>query len=276
MQEDSVKIYPGITQSLGIAGIVILAMLVSFPVSYFLKDLLRKEVLFLVEYVVIMGTAFGIVWFLRKKFTGQTSFKLKTGSPRLIALSLLVAIATLVGVVIHLSYLTTQIIPMPDFFKEVLERLGDIRHWANVLAIVIAAPVLEELIFRGIMLDGLLKKYSPATAIFVSSFFFALIHLNPWQFVTAMIIGILIGWVYYHTRSLSLAILIHLANNLFVTLLEFIYPSQDVWEGELSVVEFFGGWVPLVFIAGTSLMVLAAGLVLMKREFVNLKSAGKL
>lgn len=154
--------------------------------------------------------------------------------------------------------------------------MGDMNHWANLLAVVIAAPVLEELIFRGIMLDGLLKKYSPFTAILVSSFFFALIHLNPWQFVTAMIVGMVIGWVYYHTRSLSLAILMHMVNNLFVTLLEFIYPSQDVWEGELSVVEFFGGWVPLAIITGVSLMVLGAGLFIMKREFASLKSEGKI
>ncbi len=276
MQEDSVKVYPGISQSLAIAVIVIFSSVLILPVNFFLKDVFVKEVNFFVGYLVSMGGAFAIVWFIRKNITGQAGFNLKTGSSRLVGLSLLAAIATLMGVVIPLSHFTTQIIPIPDFFKEVLKSMGEMRHWANVLAVVIAAPVLEELIFRGVMLDGLLKKYSPATAIFVSSFFFALIHLNPWQFVTAMIIGILIGWVYYHTRSLSLAIVMHMANNLFVTLLEFIYPSQDIWEGESSVVEFLGGWVPFATIIGISLVVLAVGLFLMKREFATLKSAGKI
>lgn len=228
-----------------------------------LKDLLETEVLFLIEYLAIMGAAFGIVWFIRKKITGQTSFRFRTGGSRLVGLSLLVTIVTLFGVTIPLSHFTMQLIPVPDFFKKIFESLGDMNHWANVLTGVLVAPVLEELIFRGIMLDGLLKKYSPATAIFVSSFFFALIHLNPWQFVTAMIVGILIGWVYYHTRSLSLAILMHLANNLVVTLLGFIFPNQDAWKGDLSLVDFYGGWVPLTIITGTSLVILVVGLVLM-------------
>ncbi len=249
-------------------------MLMALPVNYLLKDLLETEVLFLVEYLVIMGTAFGIVWFIRNKSTGQTGFSFRTGSSRLVALSLLVAIVTLVGVVLPLSHFTLQLIPMPDFFKKIFETLGDMNHWANVLVIVIAAPVMEELIFRGIMLDGLLKKYSPATAIFVSSFFFALIHLNPWQFVTAMIVGIVIGWVYWHTRSLSLAILMHLANNLFVTVLEFISPSQDAWEGDLSLVDLYGGWIPFAGITGISLVMLGVGLLMMNREFFRLKIAG--
>lgn len=45
---------------------------------------------------------------------------------------------------------------------------------------VIAAPVLEELIFRGMMLEGLLKKYSPVTSIIISSILFGVAHLNPW------------------------------------------------------------------------------------------------
>lgn len=273
MQENSVKIYPGIRQSLVIVFIAILSMLLSLPVNYLLKDLLSKEVLFLIVYLMIMGTAFGVVWLIRKKVSGQTSFSFRTGGSRLVGLSLLVTIVTLFGVTIPLSHFTMQLIPVPDFFMEMLKSMGE-RHWANFLAIVIAAPVLEEFVFRGIMLDGLLKKYSPATAIFVSSFFFALIHLNPWQFVTAMILGILIGWVYYHTRSLSLAILIHMANNLIVTLPEYISPTQDAWEGDMSLVDFYGGWIPLTIITGISLVILVVGLVLMNREFFRLKSTG--
>ena len=72
---------------------------------------------------------------------------------------------------------------MTDFFREmmremVLEMASD-QGLLMFIALVIAAPILEELIFRGIMLDGLLRIYSPTKAVIVSSLLFGLIHLNP-------------------------------------------------------------------------------------------------
>lgn len=78
----------------------------------------------------------------------------------------------------------------------------------------VAAPVLEELIFRGIVLKGLLKNYSPWVAIGQSALLFGLIHINPVQIVGAGLIGLLLGWLYYRTRSLWLCMAGHSLNNL--------------------------------------------------------------
>src|SRR5690606_30966839 len=94
--------------------------------------------------------------------------------------------------------------------------------------IVIAAPILEEVIMRGIILDGLLKRYSPVRSILFSSFLFGLLHLNPWQMVSAMVIGIFAGWVYYRTRSLALPILIHATNNLSAFSMGYIMQDAPV------------------------------------------------
>lgn len=86
------------------------------------------------------------------------------------------------------------------------------------LQALIGAPIFEELLFRGIILMGLYKKYnnSPKKAIIVSSTIFAVVHLNIPQGINAFILGIILGGIYYYTKSMKLAIFAHFVNNFFV------------------------------------------------------------
>ncbi|MBN2596009.1 type II CAAX endopeptidase family protein [Labilibaculum sp.] len=105
-------------------------------------------------------------------------------------------------------------IPMPDILMEMFKEMLQPNIW-GFLTVVVAAPILEEFLMRGIVLDGLLRNYSPWKAIIWSSVFFGVIHLNPWQFITAMIAGIAIGYLYWKTKSLFLCMFIHALNNGF-------------------------------------------------------------
>jgi membrane protease YdiL (CAAX protease family) len=78
---------------------------------------------------------------------------------------------------------------------------------------VIAAPLLEELMFRGIILDGYLKNYKPWHAILVSAFLFGLIHGNLAQGIGAFALGALFGWIYWKTQSIVPVVLLHFVNN---------------------------------------------------------------
>ena len=81
---------------------------------------------------------------------------------------------------------------------------------------VIIAPLFEEVMYRGILLNGMLKKYSPKKAIIVSSLIFGFIHLNLPQGLNAFVIGLIIATVYYYTRSLYICMIMHAANNFLV------------------------------------------------------------
>jgi len=72
----------------------------------------------------------------------------------------------------------------------------------------------EEMMFRGVILSGFKDNYSAKKAIIVSALLFGIVHLNPWQFVTAFIFGIIAGWVCLKTKSLLLCIYMHLFNNM--------------------------------------------------------------
>lgn len=81
------------------------------------------------------------------------------------------------------------------------------------LTVVVAGPLLEELFFRGVILRRLLLTGTTKRAILISSFLFAVAHLNPWQAASAFLGGLFLGWVYYRTRSLALCIAGHALNN---------------------------------------------------------------
>lgn len=125
-----------------------------------------------------------------------------------------------------------SLIPMPDVFKELFEELLK-RDLFTFLTIVIAAPILEEFVFRGIVLEGFLKNYDAKKSIIWSAVIFGAVHLNPWQFIGASILGAYIGWVYYRTRSLIPCIIIHLLNNLIAFLGFYYFPELDSFQ-ELS------------------------------------------
>lgn len=80
------------------------------------------------------------------------------------------------------------------------------------------APIVEEIICRGIVLSGLLKKFSPGLSIFISSLLFAIMHGNIHQGINAFLLALFLGYIYYRTKSIFLCIFTHFFNNAFVFL----------------------------------------------------------
>ena len=110
--------------------------------------------------------------------------------------------------------------PTPEWFDRLNEQmLTGTPLWATLLSVSVFAPLFEEWLCRGLVLRGLLTRMKPVWAMVISSLFFALIHLNPWQALPAFILGMLFAYVYYRTGSLKLTMLMHCTNNTFAALL---------------------------------------------------------
>ncbi len=80
---------------------------------------------------------------------------------------------------------------------------------AGGLSVIVVAPVLEELVFRGLLLHGLRRRHSPTFAATASAIVFALYHLDPWQMAAAFGLGLGLAWLTLGTRSVLPAILVH-------------------------------------------------------------------
>lgn len=89
---------------------------------------------------------------------------------------------------------------------------SQISPWVNFLVVVIAAPVMEELLFRKFIIDRI-SHYGEGVAIVVSGLMFGLFHGNLNQFVYAFLIGVLFGFIYIKTRQIKYTIILHMIVN---------------------------------------------------------------
>lgn len=90
-----------------------------------------------------------------------------------------------------------------------------------LFAIVIAAPVFEECLFRGFLFSGLQNSYlGTGAAIVISSAFWAMIHTQygSFELITLFVLGIVLAVSRIASGSLYVPIILHASNNLFAVL----------------------------------------------------------
>lgn len=119
--------------------------------------------------------------------------------------------------------------------NSILESLGESLENDTafmMFTVIVIAPIKEEFLMRGIICNGLSKRYSNKVAILVSAFMFALIHFNIQQGVNAFLLGVILGYAYLKTKSLYLTIFLHMLNNTIV----FPLSMQNVLSGTAQIV----------------------------------------
>ncbi|QDU47049.1 CAAX amino terminal protease self- immunity [Symmachiella dynata] len=78
------------------------------------------------------------------------------------------------------------------------------------LAVLVAAPLCEELLFRVILQGWLQDRVSPSTAIVSVAIAFAAIHANSWPDPLPLIpLSLILGYIYYRRRSYLTNVLMH-------------------------------------------------------------------
>lgn len=108
--------------------------------------------------------------------------------------------------------------------------------------LVVVAPLVEETVFRGVIL-GALRRFGDSFALLISSVLFALIHGNLVQLPNAFLMGLLIGYFVLCTGSLWTGVIIHMVNNGMVVgfnLLSRFLPQEMQ---ELSILFLYAGYL---------------------------------
>lgn len=85
--------------------------------------------------------------------------------------------------------------------------------WWLLVAGIVVAPVVEEIFFRGFVFAGLAKRYGWRAAAVGSSILFALIHFQPLAMPSIFVLGLVFAYLYYRSRSIWPAVLMHVATN---------------------------------------------------------------
>ena len=142
--------------------------------------------------------------------------------------------------------LLSEIVALPNIMEE--QMMAMCREPWGMLAIAVAAPLGEEVMFRwGIMGHMLRRNVSAPLAIVVSSVLFGLLHMNPAQVFFATAMGIMLGILYWRSGNLLWPFLLHFFNNSWACL-QVWYMGDKI--RDYSMVEAVGGttmaWVMIV------------------------------
>ena len=93
---------------------------------------------------------------------------------------------------------------------EVLEESGFAAMAIFALLVMVGAPVVEELFFRGLMFSALRKRgLSTVLTIVVTAVVFAAFHLEPVRFLILLPTGLVLGWLRWRTGSTGAAMVAH-------------------------------------------------------------------
>ena len=91
-----------------------------------------------------------------------------------------------------------------------------------ILSSVILAPLLEELLFRGLLLQRASRNWSKWPSVIIVALLFAIYHGNPIQGIYAFLMGLIMCLLAYRYKALLPSILFHFSANLTIVILGLI------------------------------------------------------
>ena len=159
--------------------------------------------------------------------------------------------------VVHFPSLDTMAQQLEKEYNEQVVALSNLTSWPEfILAIFIMAffPALfEEVFFRGVLQTLLVKWWKrPLLAILVTSIVFSLIHMSVYLFLSRVVLGFVLGWMFYQTRNIWVNIIAHFLNNAIAVAQLFalsranekpdvskIDPKVEWWFGLIAIVILF-------------------------------------
>jgi len=101
-----------------------------------------------------------------------------------------------------------------EIANPVAEMLSGSSFWINALVVAVIAPIVEELIFRKLILDRI-HVWGEKTAIVFSALLFGIFHGNFYQFFYAFALGLLFAYIYIRTGRIRYTIALHMFINGF-------------------------------------------------------------
>jgi sodium transport system permease protein len=155
----------------------------------------------------------------------RATLALRAAPPRAFGAALLIILG---GIPIGwtIAWLQGFVLEIPVEYLRALEQLitaADLQRLLWLLLVVALTPAIcEELVFRGVLLQSLGRSASMWKAVLFSALVFGAFHLSfetAIRFLPTAFLGLLLGYVVWHTRSLYTGMLMHLVNNAMVVVL---------------------------------------------------------
>lgn len=127
------------------------------------------------------------------------------------------------------SFVLTGILSMmPDVAESYAEGISNLLEFtpSMIANVCVIFPIIEELVFRGLLL-GVLKRFIPfVIANVTQALAFGIYHGNIVQGIYAFILGMFIGFICYITGSILYTCVLHMSINSAGMVIENIIPEE--------------------------------------------------
>lgn len=148
-------------------------------------------------------------------------------------------------------------IPLSYFLKDYFGNTGNVIMGKSppvnvIIGTIIFAPFFEELIMRGFLLEGLLRKNNAYKSIAITTIIITLIHFDIIKTIPSIFSGILLGWIYFKTRNLLFPVLAHLSHNLITTYEPYFF--KNFRSSNLGL-KFYGDYTVLIILVFLILLI---------------------
>jgi membrane protease YdiL (CAAX protease family) len=156
-----------------------------------------------------------VQWIRSSRAALRQALRLHALPPQQALWTLLLAMSLLLPVE-FLGTLNARWIPVAAWFESAMQilRPTDTSQWILAIgAIVLAAPLGEEIVFRGLMQQAARQGIGGRNAPLAIGVLFALIHFAPWYLLPLSMLGIVLGLSFERTGTLWTPILLHAAYN---------------------------------------------------------------
>ena len=131
-------------------------------------------------------------------------------------------LTNIIGQLLIYAVSTITGMTMDNPVNQMLETLGP---GSLLLYVVIIAPLMEELIFRKLLIDRIIP-YGQKTAIIISGVAFGLFHGNFFQFFYACVLGMIFAYLYTETGTMWYGVIIHAIINFTSGFLTTMIPAE--------------------------------------------------
>jgi len=180
--------------------------------------------------------AFPILYLIVKGMPKATREKEKIGFREFIATFAVAELFMYVG-----NYIGTMLngiiggIIGDEITNQTSELIENSPIWVIILVVVFIGPIVEELIFRKLLIDRL-SRFGDKTAIIVSAIAFGLFHGNLYQFFYAALLGAVLAYIYVKSGNVIYPIIMHMLLNFLGSIVVMpVIDAQDI------IIQFING-----------------------------------
>jgi membrane protease YdiL (CAAX protease family) len=163
----------------------------------------------------------------------------KVGKRNIMLIILMVA-----GYSLALSAISVYVMKYFPSYNETSKSLSmGMTSWIGIIAVVISAPIFEEILFRGIILTEIRENLKVVPAVIIQAIAFGIYHLNPFQGIYASILALVLGYVCVKTKTIVGSITGHMTFNICGS---FIFPVLVGYTAKYSIYYIILGIVVLL------------------------------